>query len=1267
MSLKLRAGDPAYSGEPTSQMLELLYELMTDGVVAFDMRGRIVFCNPAMGILVGKSCQSLIGKTAWEGWNGEVKGSISDQTASMGEQTIKRADGTLRHVTIKSINLSSQPPCQVFIYRDVTRSKIVEQTLRSLAEGTAAVTGEEFFRTLVRRIAEAFEAKYVFIGVLQSEKRDKIQTMAFWKNGRPGENFSYELSGSPCEQVVGQEVCYFPEGVSRLFPSDPMLSEMHIDTYLGVPLYASGGRPLGLVVIMHDSPLKTIKNNVSVVEIFASRISAELERQQVIHDLETSEERYRALIENLKDGIYLRYVDSGVPIYMNSTFVEMFGYTMSELEAIPLASLWAPEERSIALEKQKRITKGEIVAPYIITAVRKDGSRFVAEISPLLVNYKGSKCVQGVVRDITDRQRVENERRTLARLSTRLTAADSVADIVEGVREEGEQLLNWDAHYFAVQEPDSDQYLILSFVDTEDGRRTIYPGTEHPIERVRSNLRAVMEGEPVLINRTMAEMGTADLGQFGTKRVSASLMFVPVRSVHGVIGVLSAQSYTPNLYDEEDLRLFLRVADIVSPALERVRAEEAVRQSDQKLSILFQQTPLGVIRWDMKFCVVEWNPAAEKIFGFTKEEAMGRHAAEFLIPDDSRPQVDKTWRDLLNNRGGFRSRNENLSKSGRRIHCEWYNTPLIDNRGKVIGVASMVQDVTEATVTEHALRESEERYSLAVQGANDGIWDWNLKTDETYFSPRWKSMLGYHPDDIQPLLSEWFSRIHPDDVARVEAEMSHHLDGQTPHFENEHRVRHKDGSYRWMLCRGIAVPDSDGKPLRMAGSQTDITERMRAEEQLLHDAFHDGLTGLPNRALFMEHLERSISQLRRRDGSLVAVLFIDLDRFKLINDGMGHTIGDRLLVAFSNRIQRCLRPGDIFARLGGDEFTILLDDIRDAAIASQAAERVLREQATPFNVGDHEMFVTASVGIAFGTSSEDRPDDIIRNADTAMYRAKAKGKARYEVFDMEMRTEVQNLLQIETDLRRGISRKEFEIHYQPVVELRTGEIAGFEAVVRWHHPRRGLVAPPEFLSVAEETGLIMPLGEWVFRHACMQGKEWQAKYPARPGQFISINLSGKQFAQLNLIQLIDVILEETGLAPENIAVEITESVLMGDFDQTISVLQKLKERRLQICIDDFGTGYSSLSYLHQFPINKLKIDRSFVMSLGSENESPEIVKTIMTLAHDLEMEVIAEGVETRQQLEFLRELGCEYAQGFYFSRPVAEWEAAQMLESGIRW
>jgi diguanylate cyclase (GGDEF)-like protein/PAS domain S-box-containing protein len=509
-------------------------------------------------------------------------------------------------------------------------------------------------------------------------------------------------------------------------------------------------------------------------------------------------------------------------------------------------------------------------------------------------------------------------------------------------------------------------------------------------------------------------------------------------------------------------------------------------------------------------------------------------------------------------------------------------------------------------------------------------------------------ILGY--TDRELLATDFQDFVHPDERIAARTKWEQMLSGKIPGYQIETRCIHSDGHAVWVLWSVSQATVEDSESAHFIFQVQNITDRKAAEERLLHDAFHDALTGLPNRALMIDHLKLAIARNKRKSDLTFAVLFLDLDRFKVVNDSLGHMIGDQLLIGIARRLEGCVRPGDTVARVGGDEFTILLEDLTDVREAVSVAERIQEDLKLPFNLSGRDVFTTVSVGIAPGSVSYNHPDEILRDADTAMYRSKSLGKARHEMFDEEMQARTVNLLQMENDLRRAFERNEFFVNYQPIIALDDFRLCGFEALVRWQHPDRGLISPAEFIPIAEEGGQILQIGEWVLREACYQLQRWQEKYPSDKPLYMTVNLSAKQFAQPDLVDRVRDILSETKINPAFLKLEITESVVMDDFETAAAMLSQLRALGVRLSIDDFGTGYSSLTYLHRFPIDTLKIDRSFITRLDKENV--EIVRTILMLAENLGMDAVAEGVETQEQMALLRNLSCQSGQGYFFSKPV---------------
>jgi diguanylate cyclase (GGDEF)-like protein/PAS domain S-box-containing protein len=585
-------------------------------------------------------------------------------------------------------------------------------------------------------------------------------------------------------------------------------------------------------------------------------------------------------------------------------------------------------------------------------------------------------------------------------------------------------------------------------------------------------------------------------------------------------------------------------------------------------------------------------------------------------------------------------------------------SPLLFGSYLVVILVLFYVVVRNRVRAERDIAASEERYALAATGAHDGLWDWDLAAGTMYFSRRWKEIVGHADGEIGSDPAEWFGRIHPDDRMRVHADLFRRGDGSESLVESEHRMAHRDGGWRWVLVRGVRVVDRTGAIVRMAGSQTDVSERKRFEEQLVHDALHDSLTGLPNRGLFLDRLERAITWSIRHPDSQFTVLFLDLDRFKVVNDRVGHVAADEVLVQLARRLEGCVRQGDTVARLGGDEFALLLQDARDPTVV---AHRIQQEMLRPFDAGGQQILVTASLGIALSSTGIERPEDVLRDADAAMYRAKARGRARFEIADAELHARSLQQLEMESQLREAVEGDQLRLHFQPVVLMETREMAGFEALMRWEHPVHGLRSPDDFIPLAEQSGLIMALGRWALREGCRQMQAWRRAYPGAEALWLSVNLSSRQFLHPQLVQEIEDVLAETGLPPDRLRLEITESVIMDDPTAVGAILHRLRAAGIRVAVDDFGTGYSSLAYLHRLPLDTLKIDRSFVHQMHEDPTLEAVIQTVISLSGRLRLETVAEGVETDEEARALHRMGCRFGQGFLFSHPLTPDDAGRML------
>ncbi|HEX2092371.1 MAG TPA: EAL domain-containing protein [Longimicrobiaceae bacterium] len=714
-----------------------------------------------------------------------------------------------------------------------------------------------------------------------------------------------------------------------------------------------------------------------------------------------------------------------------------------------------------------------------------------------------------------------------------------------------------------------------------------------------------------------------------------------------------------NLMGETELQgVVLNARDVT----DRRQAEDARRQ----LAAILDATPDLVCTTNPHGHLLYANRALRRALGVQEDEELRGRSLLDLFPTWATERVLVEGIPAATRDGVWTGELALVDARGEEIPVSLVFLAHRSTSGAVEFISTSARDIREGKQAEAALRESEARFRQVAENIEEVFWlvdctEWRLLYVSPAFESVWGRSLAHLSDDPRSLLAG----IPEED--RAEAG----LDGPLEEVflgipEREYRIVRPDGEVRWIRSRIFPVRDPSGAVYRVAGISEDITRRKQSEAQLLHVAMHDGLTGLPNRAAFMARLRKALEREEINPRSACTVLFVDLDGFKLINDSLGHLRGDELLVAISRRLEECVRPEDMVARLGGDEFVVLLHSTSRVPDAARVAERILSRLGEKFDLSGHEVFTSASIGIVPSLGYE-LPEDLLRDADIAMYRAKLAGRGAYQVFDAAMHNQVVTRLRLEMDLRQAMKRGEFRLHYQPIVSLTSGRITGFEALVRWEHPTHGLIPPADFIAVAEETGLIVPLGWWVLREACRQMQAWSETHPEFRSLSVSINLSGKQLAQRDLLASVVGILRETGMDPRRVNLEITESVIVDHSQAASAAFARLKELGLRLQIDDFGTGYSSLSYLHRFPVDTLKIDRSFVGRIASGGEGGEIARTVAALGHNLGMGVVAEGVETAEQMELLRELGCQHAQGYFLSPPLEPAAAERLVLCAPCW
>lgn len=718
------------------------------------------------------------------------------------------------------------------------------------------------------------------------------------------------------------------------------------------------------------------------------------------------------------------------------------------------------------------------------------------------------------------------------------------------------------------------------------------------------------------------------------------------------------------LIKERTAELLISLDALDKQVREDERLKISLKQSEQRYRSLFEDSGDAIFIVHTDGSLIDVNRAALELFGYPRKELMRSRISLLYADVKDRVKILKK----LKEEGSVQ--NYELAMrgfEGREITCLLTASARKNRRGRILEYQEIYRDVTESIRSAKALKLSEERYALAARGANDGLWDWDLNSDEIYYSPRWKEILGLTGEDIGNTVGEWFTRVHLDDYPNVKSDLNAHLLGDTSRFTNEHRILHKAGHYLWVLCRGLVVRDESGVPQRIAGSLTDITQRKTLEEETQSRSFKHPLTGLPNFTCFVREVEKAFHAARKESAFHFGISILTLNRFSSIRQRLGRKYGDRLLVQFSRRVSEQLDPVTHFAHLEGEEFALLFQDARSAREIKKQIYRINSALETPFRIKNTDIFLSLIVGSCLMGRDQKLPGDLIRNAECALDRARSLGGPQHVVFDRGMKRHTTSLLQLEADLQRALKKKEFELYYQPILSLKSGTIDGFEGLIRWNHPTRGILLPDRFIQLAEKTGLITSINLWVLEEGCRQLAEWTKKSPPRATPLLSLNLSGLMFLQPDLVLKIERILRSHRVSGTRIKFEITESFFIENVQYIKAILKYIRELDIRLCIDDFGTGYSSLSYLSRFPVDTLKIDRSFIERIDGDRESREIVKTIINLGHTMHMDVVAEGIETADQLAHLKKMKCDLGQGLFFSGAVNNLEAESFIQHPPRW
>ena len=972
-------------------------------------------------------------------------------------------------------------------------------------------------------------------------------------------------------------------------------------------------------------------------------------RKEAEARLKEAEARYRTLVEQMPAGVYIQEIEhEGAISYISPRIEDILGYTAREYLDNP--GLWIetthPEDREKVLAEVARTdaTGGPFRMEF--RKISREGRLvWISDEAVLVRDAEGNPLQwQGLFVDITERKEAEEKfRESKRRLSTLLSNAPAYL-------------------YRCRNEPGWPNEFVSDYAFELTG----YTPDELTDGSVMFDDLIVVEDRDRVWDEVQAALAACEGFelQYSVRRKNGEVRHVEERGqgVYGEDGGVEA------------------IEGVVYDVTERVRAEEALREAEERYRNLVEQIPAVtyIDHADGSFESAYTSPQIEEMLGYTQEEWRTEKLWEKSLHPDDREWVLAADDRLEIEGEPFSEEYRLLAKDGSVVWVREEAVLLRDEEGEPLYWQGVILDITGRKEAEEELRKSQARLAEAQRMAHLGSWEWNLETDTVYWSDETFRLYGFEPQSFAPTFQRLLDVVHPEDRKLFRKAVDGALEEGLP-YDFEHRIVKPDGEVRVVHRRAEIVRAEDGEPVRMVGTVHDVTERKALEEQLQHQALHDPLTGLPNRTLFADRLRQILARARRRK-SETSVLFMDLDNFKVINDSLGHKAGDRLLVSASKRISTLLRPEDTVARLGGDEFIFLLEDT-GAQDAVRVAERILKRIQEPFSLGGRRFFVTASIGVATGGVDGKYPADLLRNADLAMYKAKHSGKARYAVFEEAMNEKALDRLEMEHGLRRALEMGELKVYYQPQMLLDTDpysppgarvfspgasrepRIIGMEALVRWEHPERGLLLPEEFVPLAEETGLIVPIGTMVLEEACRRTREWQERFPVDPPLSVYVNLSARQFREPDLTQTVSRVLKETGLDPTCLHLEITESTAMSDAPATDFTLEELTSLGVRLVIDDFGTGYSSLSYLERFPVDYVKIDRSFVGRLESESGATALVSGMIGLAHALGIRVVAEGVESAEQLERVHSMGCDLAQGRYFADPLPGEALGSLIES----
>jgi len=1079
-------------------------------------------------------------------------------------------------------------------------------TLENLVAILSAATAEQYFAAATDYLTNTLGVAFAYVGAVQPDGRT-VRTLSLVIDGQTVDNLTYNLADTPCATVLENGFCTYDKNVQQLFPRDGMLARLGIESYCGKALHDHDGQPLGILVVMDRKPLLDSERAETYLQVFSGRAGAALVRQLHEQQLRESQRIHATLLRNLPGMVYRCQNDPDwTSIFASEGSLALTGF---------------PPDYFVS----HRVNLGELIHPDDRQMVWDEAQAAIRDKYPFKINYR--------IRDAAGREKWVNEHGQGVYGDTgELLALEGFITDITAQRSTEQALQQSEINFRALTENANVGILV-----NHNGRHVLanprlcrmlgYTAEEFS----RTGLREVVspdEVEKVSQRHRDRQAGKPVETTYETVFVAKDGQPVPVEI-----------TATNTLWHGEPAGLVF-VQDI----RERKRAEQALAQSERQYRALMQEAADGIFIADSEGNYLNINPRGCQMVGYSEDELRRMNMCDLIPPGDPPPQLAllRTARTIMLER---RLRH----RDGRLIEVEISATMLEDGR-----VQSIVRNITERKQSEAEAR----KLSSAVEQTADSVLITDVNGIIEYINPAFEHTTGYSSAEAvgqTPRLVK--SGRH--DRAFYERMWTTILAGNV--YRAVQTNRRKDGTLYHEEKTITPIRNENGRITHFVSTGKDITERIETQERLQFLAYHDPLTRLPNRSLFLDRLEHALKRAPRTPRS-AAVLFLDVDRFKVINDTLGHDVGDRLLQTLAKRLQTCVRDADTVARISGDEFAVLLEDVGSTDDVVRVVRKTLQAFASPFDLGERELFITSSIGVSVYPEDGNTANDLLKTADTAMYRAKEAGRNTYQFYSADMSARAVERLALETGLRRALERRELVLHYQPLVDLGTGRVVGVEALLRWQQPELGLVPPGEFIALLEETGMIVPVGEWVIDAVVEQLARWQA---AGRSLRIAVNLSGRQFINKDFVDQVVGHVQSGRLDPTLLEFEITESVLMQNADGTLDMLNRLDVLGCRLAIDDFGTGYSSLSYLRRFPIDEIKIDRSFVRHVPGDKDDASIVNTIVAMAHNLKLTVVAEGVETEQQLAFLRACGCDAIQGILYSRPLPLDDLERFLDQDL--